>query len=313
MKVSNEALFYAKILLFGEYGIIKDSMGLSIPLNDYGGRFEKAEEGQNTSDSTEPLKNYLSYLKTLQAENNLPCAFDLIAFEQDLEEGFYFKSSIPQGFGIGSSGALVAAIYSRYALNPISQSASIAKDDLIALKRILGSLESYFHGKSSGLDPLIAYLQLPILIKSREDLGTIQLAANLEGKGGIFLINSGRPGSTQNMVNIFLEKMKQEGFRTMLKDQFTKYNDACIKSFIKGEPKGLFRNLKQLSKVLLGNFSPMIPEDFQELWKNGIDSGDYYLKLCGSGGGGFILGFTQDYNKASQILSEYRPELIQRI
>lgn len=115
------------------------------------------------------------------------------------------------------------------------------------------------------------------------------------------------------MVNIFLEKMKQEGFRTMLKDQFIKYNDACIKSFIKGEAKGLFRNLKQLSKVLLENFSPMIPEDFQDLWKKGIDSGDYYLKLCGSGGGGFILGFTQDYEKASQILSEYRPELIQRI
>ena len=26
-------LFYAKILLFGEYGIIKDSKGLSIPYN----------------------------------------------------------------------------------------------------------------------------------------------------------------------------------------------------------------------------------------------------------------------------------------
>ena len=28
-------LFFAKILLFGEYGIIKDSMGLSIPYNFY--------------------------------------------------------------------------------------------------------------------------------------------------------------------------------------------------------------------------------------------------------------------------------------
>ena len=30
-------LFYAKILLFGEYGIIKDSKGLSIPYNSYKG------------------------------------------------------------------------------------------------------------------------------------------------------------------------------------------------------------------------------------------------------------------------------------
>ncbi|MEC8212022.1 MAG: mevalonate kinase, partial [Bacteroidota bacterium] len=30
-------LFYAKILLFGEYGIIKDAKGLSIPYNFYKG------------------------------------------------------------------------------------------------------------------------------------------------------------------------------------------------------------------------------------------------------------------------------------
>ena len=30
-------LFYSKILLFGEYGIIKDSKGLSIPYNFYNG------------------------------------------------------------------------------------------------------------------------------------------------------------------------------------------------------------------------------------------------------------------------------------
>ena len=30
-------LFYSKILLFGEYGIIKDSKGLSIPYNFFKG------------------------------------------------------------------------------------------------------------------------------------------------------------------------------------------------------------------------------------------------------------------------------------
>ena len=36
-------LFYSKILLFGEYGIIKDSKGLSIPYNFYNGAL-KVEE-----------------------------------------------------------------------------------------------------------------------------------------------------------------------------------------------------------------------------------------------------------------------------
>jgi mevalonate kinase len=37
----------------------------------------------------------------------------------------------------------------------------------------------------------------------------------------------------------------------------------------------------------------MIPEQFHAIWQNGIDTNDYYLKLCGSGGG-YILGFTED-------------------
>ena len=34
-----DSLYYSKILLFGEYGIIEDSMGLSIPYSDYNGKF----------------------------------------------------------------------------------------------------------------------------------------------------------------------------------------------------------------------------------------------------------------------------------
>jgi mevalonate kinase len=74
----------------------------------------------------------------------------------------------------------------------------------------------------------------------------------------------------------------------------------------------LFTNIKQLSKVVLGNFKPMIPQQFHQLWQKGLDTGDYYLKLCGSGGGGYILGFTEDYNKTKTILKNYKLELVYR-
>ena len=54
----------------------------------------------------------------------------------------------------------------------------------------------------------------------------------------------------------------------------------------------------------------MIPQQFHELWQKGIDSGDYYLKLCGSGGGGYILGFTPDYEKAQKALKGHKLELV---
>ena len=66
--------------------------------------------------------------------------------------------------------------------------------------------------------------------------------------------------------------------------------------------------IKKLSKVVLENFKPMIPKNFHQLWAKGIESHDYYLKLCGSGGGGYILGFSEDFEKAKLALKDYKLE-----
>ncbi len=306
-----ESLFYSKILLFGEYGIIQDAMGLSIPYNFYKGKFHFADD--KYSESNEHLRTYFTYLSYLDVTGQAVAKLNLAEFKKDLQEGIAFDSSIPQGFGVGSSGALVAAIYDKYALNKIDPE-KVEKNQLAELKSIFGQMESHFHGKSSGLDPLICYLNLPVVIKSKEELDTVGLPKETEeGKGAIFLLNTNEPGETQPMVQIFMERMKEQGFRNMVKTELKKYNDECIKSFLKGDFAPLFGNLKHLSALLLQNFSPMIPAAFQDVWKQGIETGDYYLKLCGSGGGGYILGFTRDYANAQQQLKGYELELVQRL
>lgn len=311
--MTKNPLYYAKILLFGEYGIINDSQGLSIPYNYYRGAFKKSKAltGKAKS-SNEHLIKFLTHLEHLQQEGNALAELDLTALRNDIESGYYFDSSIPEGYGVGSSGALVAAIYDKYAISKINQDEDIHKDSILRLKNIFGQMESYFHGKSSGLDPLICYLRLPVLISGKEDLGTVNLPQPGSSKGAIFLLNSGQPGETQPMVNIFMEKMKSEGFRNVMKEQFTKYNDACIQAFLKGDSKPLFSNLKKLSHLALEYFLPMIPASVQDVWKQGIETNAYYLKLCGSGGGGFVLGFTRDYDKARELLKHHNPELIHR-
>ena len=57
-------LFFAKILLFGEYGIIKDSKGLSIPYNFYRGALKLNANGAFL-DSHEKLNAFCAYLRTL--------------------------------------------------------------------------------------------------------------------------------------------------------------------------------------------------------------------------------------------------------
>lgn len=305
-------LFYSKILLFGEYGIIKDSKGLSIPYNFFKGALKTDENpSEEAIKSNESLIKFTEYLAEISQEEPGLVSFDLNALNKDVEEGMYFDSSIPQGYGVGSSGALVAAIYETYADDKITVLENLTREKLLKLKQIFAKMESFFHGKSSGLDPLNSYLSLPILINSQDNIESTSIPSqNIEGKGAVFLLDSGITGETAPMVQIFMEKMKNEGFRSMLKNQFIKHTDACVEDFVDGNMKSLFGNLKQLSHVVLDNFKPMIPAKFHQLWKQGIETNEYYLKLCGSGGGGYILGFTQDINKAKSTLKDYNLEVV---
>ncbi|MGB5362803.1 MAG: mevalonate kinase [Aureibaculum sp.] len=304
-------LFYAKILLFGEYGIIKDSKGLAIPYNVYQGALKVSKKLTDKAKlSNQSLLKFYQYLS--QLENTELVHFRLDDLKRDIDKGMYFDSSIPQGYGVGSSGALVAAIYDKYADNKITVLENLTRDKLLKLKEIFSVMESFFHGKSSGLDPLNSYLSLPILINSKDHLEPTGIPSQKEGKGAVFLLDSEQVGDTEPMVTIFMNKMKNEGFRKMINEDFAKHTDACIDDFLHGDVKSLFGNVKKLSKLVLANFKPMIPNAFHELWKHGIDSNAYYLKLCGSGGGGYILGFTKDYEKAQQLLKNYKLELVYR-
>lgn len=305
-------LFYSKILLFGEYGIIKDSKGLSIPYNFFKGALKTdGSTSETAKKSNRGLREFTGYLEMIQKNSPELVSFDFKALKNDVGAGMYFDSSIPQGYGVGSSGALVAAIYDKYADNKVTVLENLTREKLLKLKTVFGKMESFFHGKSSGLDPLNSYLSLPILINSHDNIESTSIPSqNIEGKGAVFLLDSGSTGETAPMVQLFMEKMKNEGFRNMLKDQFIKHTDACVEDFVNGNVKSLFGNLKQLSHVVLNNFKPMIPEKFHQLWKQGIETNDYYLKLCGSGGGGYILGFTQDFEKAEKALKDYNLEVV---
>ncbi|WOD44523.1 mevalonate kinase family protein [Hwangdonia lutea] len=302
-------LFYSKILLFGEYGIIKDSKGLSIPYNFYNGALKMDENpSEEAVKSNKSLKGFVDYLKAIDEEL---VTFDIETLKKHVDEGMYFDSSIPQGYGVGSSGALVAAIYDKYAQDKITVLENLTREKLLKLKSIFSAMESFFHGKSSGLDPLNSYLSIPILINSKDHIEATGIPSQkTEGKNAVFLLDSGIIGETAPMVSIFMENMKQEGFRKMIKDQFVKHTDACVDDFLKGDIKSLFSNTKQLSKVVLNHFKPMIPKQFHELWKKGIETNEYYLKLCGSGGGGYILGFTENIDVAKQSLKDYKLEVV---
>ena len=302
-------LFYSKILLFGEYGIIKNSKGLSIPYNFFKGGLKIGNfENDTEKESNKNLIDFKNYLKTI---DSAIVEFDFVKLEKDLKNGMFFDSSIPQGYGVGSSGALVAALYDRYALNKITVLENLTKPKILTLRNLFSKMESFFHGKSSGLDPLNSYLSLPILIHSKNEIETTGIPSQTSnGKGAVFLLDSGTSSETAPMVDLFFKSMKNKNYNKIIKENFIKTTDDCVENFLNGDFNSLFKNMKILSKFVLENFKPMIPKDFHQLWKKGIESDDYFLKLCGSGGGGYILGFSKDFQKAKKSLSNYKLELV---
>lgn len=291
------AIFYAKILLFGEYGIIENAKGLAVPYKAYQGQFQFSSlEQEFEKKSNQSLKKYLDFLKKMPLSERF--RLNLSLFEQEIERGLFFNSNIPYGYGVGSSGALVAAIFNRYTNENAEQ---FSQEKLKALKPFLGAMESFFHGKSSGIDPLICAVKTPILIENKEHITKVNLPKNQE-KEPFFLLDSGQVGETEPMVQIFFEKMKNEVFRKSFKEEFISYNDACIHHFLREEKEEFFANLKLLSAWTFEHFRPMIPESILPIWKKGLESDAYYLKLCGSGGGGYVLGFSRDMIETEKTL-----------
>lgn len=311
--------FYGKIILFGEYGIIFDSMALTIPFTHFHGELSfnnkfnkfKYTDYDFANKSNAHLEAYSSYLKKLIDNKKLDVKFDFNAFIKDLDNGLYFESSIPQGFGLGSSGALVASLYNKYVQNKIQGGRSVSKEEILELKHIFSQMESFFHGKSSGIDPLNSYIQFPLLINSKTNIETVGIPRNkFNGDSAIFLVNTGKPGKTEPVVNLFLENCKNENYFSVVMNEFIPLNNACIQNLTNGELEDFFKNLNKLSQLQYTYFSDMIPDDFKQVWVDGLDSNDYNLKLCGSGGGGYLLGFTSDLARAKANFAEKEIDIV---
>lgn len=284
--------FNSKILLFGEYGIMHDSDALSIPYKRFNGFLTKSntltEDQKKSNRNIESLYEYMiqeEYLGDIINSNNL---------KEEIDSGLYFESNIPIGSGLGSSGALVSSIISRYSKVDL-KSFSNAE-----LKKIMSLIESKFHGNSSGFDPAVSYFNKPMLY-SNQKIKPIDTIAFEDFK--VYIIDSRIESSTKKMIKTFEDKMIDSEFRLFFNNKFITNTNQCIDHLI-NTPE-LFRNsIKELSNDTYNNFHEMIPNNIKNKWKEGIRNDSYYMKLCGSGGGGFFLAYDFD-NQINSSFSEF--------
>jgi len=238
------------------------------------------------------------YDRILSEQSIFSDVLDVDHFRKDLDSGLYLESTIPLKYGVGSSGALCASLYSRYAHAPITPKNTDDMKAIVNLRQIFISMESFFHGRSSGLDPLVIYLRYPLIINENglPSRAHIPFDFMLE-KGKVFLLDTGQSRGTATLVPLFLERFSPQGEKGDAGRKLCELNHQCISCLCGHETNGFWENLKLLSSFQFQNLAEMIPDHMQGFWSEGLENELFSLKLCGSGGGGFLTGFTFDYVK----------------
>jgi mevalonate kinase len=267
MDQSNYKSYPAKVLVFGEYVVLQGGNALAIPHPSFAMQKSKKPEPNNREFYTK-FFDYIS-TKSIFKDRIKP------EFEKDIAKGLNFDSTIPVGYGLGSSGALVAAIYDHYIEDPAI--------DFKELQSELATIECFFHDKSSGIDPLTSFLQVPIL-SSNNEIFIMEDLTPIPFK----LIDSGQKRNAKEAIKHFDNLNRDTAFKSKL-EELKILSNFIIDLIVIQE--NYTETLIQYSELQLQLFSDFIPEKIKIEWAQGLENKTSAMKLCGAGMGGMYLKF----------------------
>jgi len=262
----------AKILLFGEYTVLLGGSGLSLPWFGCGAAWVQDPQA---------APEFGAFIDFLASKAVLSKAIDTEALAADYADGWRLRSTIPFGSGLGSSGVLCAAIFDRYHRK---------ERNLEETRKVLSGMEGYFHGRSSGLDPLVSFLKKAI-VSRRDDLEVLAEIPKLAGPGfKIELVDSASPRETRALVEKFRARTDNDPqYRDLIAKELIPANEAAINGLLTNDHEAIIKHWQVISSLSLDVFRDMIPEQMRQIWMAGISSRRTFYKLCGAGGGGYFL------------------------
>ena len=278
----------AKLLLIGEYTVTKGGEALAIPFGMKGGYWKHEN---SITPSNQILRLFFSYLKNIEFPYNVKINYENL--NQHIESGLSFYSDIPFGYGLGSSGTLVAAIVDCYM--------QIGHLNDQEKQTILGQMESFFHGTSSGIDPLVSLLNKAIYIKKDKKIEVLEDFDLSDQAYKLFLLDTTIARHTEPLMQVFNKKYQEDTLFRVQIEKMSSVNEQLIQVIFQKDWESMYSNMKILSNLQLEYFGDMIPDSIKEVWEKGLQTDLYYLKLCGAGGGGMMLGLTKNFVQTSAL------------
>lgn len=275
--------YYGKIILFGEYSMIFGSDALLIPYYAATAKWNSIlnKPSERSLSSNKELVKLFNFLSKNDKFNIL----DLKRFKMELNAGLFFDSDIPCSYGVGSSGALIAAVYERFHLIEITAP--------FKLKQFLAEMENCYHNSSSGIDPLQCYYGQPFVLTKGENFKLLNhdfIPENIH----IFLIDTKINSETKPLVAYFKEQRKNKDYLNRFNKKYVPLVSACISALIEKDEEKFFNNLDRLSKMQTDLLRPMIPDKMLTYFNANVADNHFQVKICGSGGGGYLLGFSDN-------------------
>ncbi len=282
--------------MLGEHTVLHGSAAYAVPLRRYTARIASLNSSPEVHQL--PIKEgihanfdfekWLAFAKTSEI---LADKLDFDRWEREATElGVY--ADIPIGYGLGSSGAITAEAYRRYLIGEVPNPTLLRKQ--------LGALECFFHGKSSGLDPLVSFLNKAVYISPTGGIEVVEVTETFpvaSPRGGWFLLDSGQPRAGKDAITRFGESCKNEQWKRDVLLPMNELVETLAKGFKSESMIGLTPKLKALCSLQLTELAFLIPMHIATLWKAWLQEDVAYLKLCGAGGGGFFLGYAPDKSR----------------
>ncbi len=280
--------FNSKLLLFGEYSIVKNGKGIAIPLHEFYGEFKFHADVDKISTQLR-LNDFYEYLSS---SGILSKVLDLKSLKQDIDDGLYFDSNIPLGHGIGSSGALCAALYYKYAFD-FEKKDFYSQEELKYLLDMMALMESFYHGTSSGFDCLISLVNSSVLINHRNDVQIVK-SPPLAKFGHFSLFETHIQRKTAPLVHQFLQDFETDDYFKKHFKEFQVLTNDIIEYYLSENIDLFYHSFIALSHWQFQFFNHMIPKSLKSFWENGLLSKNYFVKFCGAGGGGYFIVYSKE-------------------
>ena len=137
------------------------------------------------------------------------------------------------------------------------------------------------------------------IVKGNKTLGAI--LDFLKKDTHICLIDTKIKSNTKPLVNHFKTQRENPDFLNRFQAEYVPCVTSCINSMIEGNKELFFNSLKQLTKGQLEFLRPMITDNTLDMFTADYDF-NFGVKISGSGGGGYVLGFTDNMEKTSDLL-----------